>query len=87
MKIMYPTDLIARPEHQNLNHSDIRIGDIVYVQPKKGPKIAARVIYNAYLFGCKTFTADADDPIRGHRLRMRFRLKDIHHVVPGTPLN
>lgn len=87
MKIMYPTDLVARPEHQNLNHNDIRLGDTVYVQPKEGPKIAAKVIYNAYLFGCKTFTADAKDPIHGRRLRMRFRLQDIHHVVPNTPLN
>jgi len=87
MKTMYPTDLIARPEHETLNRNDIRLGDIVYVQPKNGPKIAARVIYNAYLFGSKTFTADAKDPVHGQHLRMRFRLKDIHYVVPSTPLN
>lgn len=87
MKIMYPNDLIARPEHESLNQNDIRLGDIVYVQPKMGPRIAGRVIYNATLFGCKTFTADADDPVHGRKLRVRFRLQDIHHVEPGTPLN
>ena len=87
MKTIYPNELISRPEDATLNKTDIRLGDVVYLQPKNGPKIAAKVIYNAYLFGSKTFTADAQDPIYGRRLRMRFRLQDIHHVVPSTPLN
>ena len=79
MKTIYPNDLIARPEHADLNNTDIRLGDVVYLQPKHGPKIATTVIYSAPLFGCTTYTADASCQ-KGQRMRFRFRLKDIHHV-------
>lgn len=80
MKTMYPADLIARPEHTALNKNDIRLGDVVYLQPKQGPKIASTVIYSSPVFGCTTYTADASCT-KGQRLRFRFRQKDIHHVA------
>lgn len=83
MKTIYPNELISRPEHATLNKTDIRLGDVVYLQPKHGPQIASTVIYSAPLFGCTTYTADASCQ-KGQRIRFRFRLKDIHHVVPRT---
>lgn len=81
MKTIYPNELISRPDHAPLNKTDIRLGDIVYLQPKNGPKIASTVIYGAPLFGCTTYTADASCQ-KGQRIRFRFRLKDVHHVAP-----
>ncbi|WP_269901611.1 hypothetical protein [Paenalcaligenes faecalis] len=80
MKTIYPTDLIARPDHATLNKTDIRLGDVVYLQPKDGPKIASTVIYSSPVFGCTTYTADAACT-KGNRIRFRFRLKDVHHVA------
>lgn len=79
MKTVYPTDLIARPDHATLNTTDIRLGDVVYLQPKNGPQIASTVIYSSPVFGCTTYTADASCK-KGQRIRFRFRLKDVHHV-------
>ena len=80
MKTIYPTDLIARPDSAILNKTDIRLGDVVYLQPKDGPKIASTVIYRTPLFGCTTYTADASCH-QGKRIRFRFRLQDVHHVA------
>ncbi len=80
MKTIYPTDLVARPEHAALNKTDIRLGDVVYLQPKNGPKIASTVIYSGPLFGCTTYTADGACQ-KGQPVRFRFRLKDVHHVA------
>ena len=79
MKTIYPTDLIARPDHAQLNETNIRLGDVVYLKPKNGPKIASTVIYSSPVFGCTTYTADASCN-KGQRIRFRFRQKDIHHV-------
>ncbi len=79
MKTIYPTDLIARPDNTTLNNTDIRLGDVVYLQPKNGPQIASTVIYSSPVFGCTTYTADASCN-KGQRIRFRFRLKDVHHV-------
>lgn len=79
MKTIYPTDLVARPDNAILNNTDIRLGDVVYLQPKNGPKIASTVIYSSPVFGCTTYTADASCT-KGQRIRFRFRLKDVHHV-------
>lgn len=88
MKNIYPTNLIARPEHAPLNRTDIRIGDTVYLQPKEGPKIAGTVIFSSGLYGCNTYTADAilDDKQGQIRLRLRFREQDIHHVDARRPV-
>lgn len=86
MKTLYPNSLVARPESENLNETDIRLGDTVYLQPLHGPKVAGTVIFSSPIFGCTTYTADAtigDSDVQ-QRLRIRFRLKDIHHV--GTRL-
>ena len=80
MKTMYPTDLVARPEHKILNKNDIRLGDVVYLQPKNGPKVASTIIYSSAVYGCTTYTADTSG-LKGQRLRFRFRHKDIHHVA------
>lgn len=79
MKTIYPTDLVARPDSAALNKTDIRLGDVVYLQPKNGPQIASTVIYGSPVFGCTTYTADASCN-KGQRIRFRFRLKDVHHV-------
>lgn len=79
MKTIYPTGLIARPDSATLNETNIRLGDVVYLQPKNGPRIASTVIYSSPVFGCTTYTADASCT-KGERIRFRFRLKDVHHV-------
>lgn len=79
MKTIYPTGLIARPDSATLNKTDIRLGDVVYLQLKNGPQIASTVIYSSPIFGCTTYTADASCN-QGNRIRFRFRLKDVHHV-------
>lgn len=79
MKTIYPTGLIARPDNATLNKTDIRLGDVVYLQLKNGPQIASTVIYSSPVFGCTTYTADASCN-QGKRIRFRFRLKDVHHV-------
>lgn len=79
MKTIYPNELVARPDNATLNTTDIRLGDVVYLQPKHGPQIASTVIYGSPIFGCTTYTADASCD-KGQRIRFRFRLKDVHHV-------
>lgn len=85
MKTLYPNSLVSRPENVHLNETNIRLGDTVYLQPLHGPKVAGTVIFSSPIFGCTTYTADATigDADRQQRLRIRFRLKDIHHVGRG----
>ncbi len=87
MKNIYPTNLIARPDHAPLNRTDIRIGDTVYLQPKEGPQIAGTIIFSSALYGSNTYTADAvlNDKQGQTLLRMRFREQDIHHVDARRP--
>lgn len=87
MKNIYPTSLVARPEHAPLNHTDIRIGDTVHLQPKEGPRISGTVIFSSPMYGCNTYTADAimHEDEGQTRLRVRFREQDIHHVVVRRP--
>ncbi|MCQ9616806.1 hypothetical protein L1889_08895 [Paenalcaligenes niemegkensis] len=83
MKTLYPNSLVARPESVSLNETNIRLGDTVYLQPLHGPKVAGTIIFSSPIFGCTTYTADATvgDSDTSQRLRIRFRLKDIHHVA------
>ncbi|HLS43711.1 MAG TPA: hypothetical protein VK026_10585 [Paenalcaligenes sp.] len=82
MKTLYPNHLVARPEHVNLDKTDIRLGDTVYLQPKHGPQVVGTIIFSSSIFGSETYTADAivGDEHLQQRLRIRFRHKDIHHV-------
>jgi len=85
MKNIYPDDLVQRPSGIDLDHDSIRVGDVVYLQLKDGPAIRSTVIFDTPLFGCTTYTSDAElRPARGvadaQPVRFRFRLKDVHRV-------
>ena len=83
MKQLYPNHLVARPEHIELNQSEVRLGDQVHVQPVDGPKIVGEAIFSSDIFGCNTYTADATIGCisKPQRVRVRFRQQDIHHVA------
>jgi len=86
MNDIYPDGLIARPHHNALRFSELRLGDTVYLQSRCGAVIKATVTFVGHVMGRLTYTAEQISLI-GARLRqdlklqrIRFRLQDVHQV-------
>jgi len=78
MKNLYTTDLVQRPSGSTLDTTPIHVGDTVYLQPRKGPRLKGVVIFDTPIFGTTTYTSEC-----AGRVRARFRHCDVHHVEPA----
>jgi hypothetical protein len=77
---------LARRSSSELDNMPIHVGDIVHLQPIDGPRVRARVIYNAPINGSVTYTTELipamTDSGRQTRWRFRFRHEHVHRIEP-----
>ncbi len=86
MNNYYPQHLTQRPTHAAFTNTDIACGDIVTLHPVGGQPVESIVKVVVPIFGKTTYTSELCGTRRGAGapVRFRFRLQDVHHVVPAA---